>query len=342
MEEENNDLISAIRKTPFYEESDSTNEVPTAPTQEADGKSESEPNNASDEPENPTPPEEGTSGEGQENGDDQPGDDDPEVEVTVDGKAEKVKLSELKNSYMRQADYTRKTQDLADARRNLEQRKSEQDEAYDRLSKVLKDSTDKLQELEQTAPSVKLRAELDAVDVAALTPEQLQEYQRAEAIYAQMVRREAAERADYEKVRADAAKELKARDDARMSAEFEVLKTQLPELSTREGSMKLGQDMTAYMTEVYGPERGKAILSSIRTKEDFLTTYYAMKGYKLSKTDVKADAEEKAKAFKTGSQTNSQTIKPQKSVRDSILTKVHSKGDRSEISDEDLIAYLSN
>lgn len=344
MEEENNDLISAIKNTPFYEEGDSTNEVPTAPTQEADDKSGSEPEKASDAPENPTTPDEGATDKGQENDEpQQPAeDDDPEVEVTVDGKAEKIKLSELKNSYMRQADYTRKTQDLADARRTLEQRKAEQDEAYNRLSEVLKNSTEKLQELEATAPSVKLRAELDTVDVASLTPEQLQEYQRAEAIYAQMVRREAAEKAEYEKVKADAAKELKARDDARMRAEFDILKVQIPELATKEGSVKLGQEMSSYMTEVYGPERGKAILSNIRTKEDFLTTYYAMKGYKLSKTDVKADAEEKAKAFKTGTQADSQAIKPQKSVRDSILTKVHSHGDRSEISDEDLIAYLSN
>lgn len=344
MEEDNNDLISAIKETPFYEESDSTNEVPQqAPTQEADDKSESEPENAPEEPEAPTTPEEGTNDEEQEKGEPEPAvDEDPEVEISVDGKAEKVKLSELKNSYMRQADYTRKTQDLAEARRTLEQRKAEQDEAYDRLTKVLSDSTQKLQELQDTAPSVKLRAELDAVDVASLTPEQLQEFQRASAICDQMARREAAEKAEYEKVRAEAAKEFEARDKARMRAEFDVLKTQIPELATQEGSVKLGQEMSSYMTEVYGPERGKQILSSIRTKEDFLTTYYAMKGYKLSKTDVKADAEAKAKAFKTASQPDSQTIKPQKSVRDTILNKVHSKGDRSEISDEDLIAFLSN
>lgn len=339
--EENNDLISAIKDTPFYEESDSTNEVQQAPTQEADDKSESEPNNAPDEPETPTTPDEGTPAEEQANDEPQPTDDDPEVEISVDGKAEKVKLSELKNSYMRQADYTRKTQDLAEARRNLEQKKAEQDEAYDRLSKVLSDSTQKLQELQDTAPSAKLRAELDAVDVASLTPEQLQEYQRAAAICDQMARDEAKRKAEYEKMRENAAKEFEARDNARMKAEFDVLKTQLPELATQEGSVKLGQELSSYMTEIYGPERGKAILSSIRTKEDFLTTYYAMKGYKLSKTDVKADAEAKAKAFKTASQADSQTIKPQKSVQDTILNKVHSRGERSEISDEDLVAYLS-
>lgn len=340
--EDENDLISAIKDTPFYEESDSTNEVQNAPTQEADDKSGSEPKNASDEAVAPTTPEEGTTDEEQKKDEPQPAEEDPEVEISVDGKAEKVKLSELKNSYMRQADYTRKTQDLAEARRTLEQRKAEQDDAYDRLSKVLTDSTQKLQELTDTAPSVKLRAELDAVDVASLTPEQLQEYQRASAICDQMAREEAKRKADYEKVRNDAIKEFEARDKARMQAELSLLRTQLPELASPEGSVKLGQELTNYMNEIYGAERAKVVLSNIRTKEDFLTAYYAMKGYKLSKTDVKADAEEKAKAFKTASQPDSQTIKPQKSVRDTVLNKVHSKGERSEISDEDLIAFLSN
>lgn len=43
--------------------------------------------------------------------------DDPLVTVKIDGKAVEVKLSELKNGYQRQADYTRKTQEVSEARR---------------------------------------------------------------------------------------------------------------------------------------------------------------------------------------------------------------------------------
>lgn len=49
-----------------------------------------------------------------------PAEEDPEYEITVDGKPVKVKLSELKNGYQRQADYTRKTQALADERRQVD------------------------------------------------------------------------------------------------------------------------------------------------------------------------------------------------------------------------------
>ena len=336
------DLVSAIKDTPFYEAPESANEVPQAPTQEPEGKSESEPENATEEPTEETAPEEGTTedteGEGEPKDTEE---DDPEVEITVEGKQEKVKLSELKSSYLRHADYTRKTQDLAESRRSLEQKQAEQQEAYNRLSEVLTQATQKLQEITEAAPSVKLRAELNAVDVASLTPEQLQEYQRASAICDQMARKEAEQKAQYEKVRADAIKEFETRDKARMQEDFNTLRGMLPELATPESGMKLGQELTSYMNEIYGKERAEVVLSNIRTKEDFLTAYYAMKGYKLSKTNVKADAEEKAKTFKAGQQANSQTIKPQKDVRQSILNKVHAKGERSEISDDDLIAYLS-
>jgi len=63
----------------------------------------------------------GEGSEGQPSG--TPGDgsaEDPEHEITVDGQAQRVKLSELRAGYSRHADYTRKTQALADRQRQLE------------------------------------------------------------------------------------------------------------------------------------------------------------------------------------------------------------------------------
>jgi hypothetical protein len=46
--------------------------------------------------------------------------DDPDVTVKIDGKDVTVKLSELKNGYQRQADYTRKTMEVAEQRKAAE------------------------------------------------------------------------------------------------------------------------------------------------------------------------------------------------------------------------------
>lgn len=47
-------------------------------------------------------------------------DDDPTVTVKIDGKEVQVKLSELRNGYQRQSDYTRKTMEVAEQRRAAE------------------------------------------------------------------------------------------------------------------------------------------------------------------------------------------------------------------------------
>ena len=46
--------------------------------------------------------------------------DDPEVIIKIDGKEVPVKLSELKNGYQRQADYTRKTMEVAETRKTAD------------------------------------------------------------------------------------------------------------------------------------------------------------------------------------------------------------------------------
>lgn len=46
---------------------------------------------------------------------------DPEFTLHVEGKDTPVRLSELKNGYLRQSDYTRKTQEVANQRKSLEQ-----------------------------------------------------------------------------------------------------------------------------------------------------------------------------------------------------------------------------
>lgn len=46
-------------------------------------------------------------------------DEDPLVSVKIDGEEQEVKLSELRNGYQRQADYTRKTQELAQQRQEV-------------------------------------------------------------------------------------------------------------------------------------------------------------------------------------------------------------------------------
>lgn len=71
--------------------------------------------------EDPAKAEEPAPNEAEEGADAEPAkDDDPTVTIKIDGKDVEVKLSELKNGYQRQADYTRKTMETAEQRKAAE------------------------------------------------------------------------------------------------------------------------------------------------------------------------------------------------------------------------------
>lgn len=87
------------------------------------------------------PPEEGQ--EDQEDGDAEEGEpqptapDDMLYTVTVDGKPEQVSVKELSNGYLRQRDYTQKTQALAEERRQLEPQKAQVSQERQQYAQLL-------------------------------------------------------------------------------------------------------------------------------------------------------------------------------------------------------------
>lgn len=60
----------------------------------------------------------------------------PEEEVVIDGKPEKVTKAELVKGYQRQADYTRKTQAVAEERKALEAERAKLDESVKALAAI--------------------------------------------------------------------------------------------------------------------------------------------------------------------------------------------------------------
>ena len=87
---------------------DDSGNLPATTNEEPEDKEEKEPEQAveAEQPEQEDQPTEDT--------------DDPTVTVKIDGKEVEVKLSELKNGYQRQADYTRKTMELSEQRKAVE------------------------------------------------------------------------------------------------------------------------------------------------------------------------------------------------------------------------------
>lgn len=85
---------------------DESGNLPQSTNEEPEKKEPEEPPVVEAEAEPEEPPEQET-----------PEEDDPTVTIKIDGKDVEVKLSELKNGYQRQADYTRKTMELSEQRK---------------------------------------------------------------------------------------------------------------------------------------------------------------------------------------------------------------------------------
>lgn len=65
------------------------------------------------------------------------GDDDPEIEIDTPKGKQAVKLSELQKGYLRQADYTRKTMEVAEARKAVEQESGQLSQIKQQLTEAL-------------------------------------------------------------------------------------------------------------------------------------------------------------------------------------------------------------
>ena len=85
----------------------------------------------------------------EEEGDAAPLPDTAKVTVEIDGKAQEVTVQELKSGYLRQADYTRKTQQLAEQRRALEPEMHAVREERAHYAAILPALAQQLQELQK-------------------------------------------------------------------------------------------------------------------------------------------------------------------------------------------------
>jgi len=72
--------------------------------------------------------------------DDEADDDDPLITITTKAGSEDVKFSELQNGYLREKDYTQKTQALANDRREFEAGKDQANAANEQLNQQLLDA----------------------------------------------------------------------------------------------------------------------------------------------------------------------------------------------------------
>ena len=167
--------------------------------------------------------------------------DDPEYEIRVGDKTQSVRLSELQNGYLRQADYSRKTGDLAQVRKDYEQAKASIEQERTTYGTLLKQLRQQVESNLMPAEELKRMQQLDPVGFLLAKEQQKEKIEYLNAIQqeeALVNQRKQAEHARWVQ---------QARSDA-----SNVLLQQIPEWRSEETRNRELAEMSRVGAESYG------------------------------------------------------------------------------------------
>ena len=216
-------------------------------------------------------------------------DEQPRYKVKASGEEVEVTLDDLIKGYQREADYTKKTQTLAEQRKQveservvIEQAKKERDQYQQRLS-VIENAL-------RQAPQENLEAlkETDPIGYAVKVAEQTQRDKQLQAINAERQR---------------IAQQQQAEQSQHLSqflaVESQKLAEAIPEYADEQKSVQVKKDIRDYAKKIGWSEEE---LASVYDSRAVLTLYRAMQYEKLmsNKAGVTKKVSEAPKMFKAG------------------------------------------
>lgn len=170
----------------------------------------------------------------------EPAEEEPTVTVKIDGKDVEVPLSELKNGYQRQADYTRKTMEAADTRKAAEAERAQLQQERQAYAQNLQRLQAQDEAALQQQQNIDWQALIDSDPVEYLKQQRTaqERHARLQQVYAEQQRISAMQQAEQEQMRsaylAQQQDELLAklpdwRDSAKATAEKTALRDYLLE-----------------------------------------------------------------------------------------------------------------
>ena len=261
--------------------------------------------------------------------------------VKVDGVEQQVTLEEMKNSYMRNADYTRKTTELAEQRRALQAKSDARDAELNRIKNLIDTAERDLLITLQDSEARRLREAINKVDVQSLSDSDMAAFVRAKAHCEQLEAQEQAKKAKFEEFRNKYIAEQQKLEDAQFEEDKKALEAEIPDFADATKREKLNQDISALMIDVFGDKKAREIAPTIRSKADYKLLYYAMVGKQFLETKTPEKVMPKAKPISAKNQAGAQTVtSTTKKNTDALLARIRAKGSRGEASDMDIVQFL--
>lgn len=214
----------------------------------------------------------------------------PKYRVKVDGQETEVQLDELIRGYQREADYTKKTQTLAEQRKAVEAEKAAVEQA-----KQLRDQyAQRLQLIEQTlskqSPAEDLEAlkEVDPIGYAVKVAERSEQEKKLAVLRAEQARIAQMQQAE----QAEQIKKV-------VASEAEKLTQLLPEYADPQKGEQVRKDIRTYAEKIGFSSQE---LAQVYDSRAVLTLYKAMQYDKLmaNKGEVNKKVEQAPKMLKSG------------------------------------------
>jgi hypothetical protein len=214
----------------------------------------------------------------------------PRYRVKVDGQETEVQLDELIRGYQREADYTKKTQTLAEQRKAVEADKSAVEQA-----KQLRDQyAQRLQLIEQTlsrqSPAEDLEAlkEVDPIGYAVRVAERSEQDKKLSILRAEQIRIANMQQAE----QAEQIKQV-------VASEAEKLTQSLPEYADPQKGEQVRKDIRTYAEKIGFSSQE---LAQVYDSRAVLTLYKAMQYDKLmaNKGEVNKKIEQAPKMLRSG------------------------------------------
>lgn len=264
------------------------------------------------------------------------------VKVKVGDKEEEISLSELKSSYMRDADYRVKTQRLAEEKAHTENYRRAYEESIAEYKKSI-DEANKVLPALVFRESDELTEALKKINVEKLSAEDMVEYTRLRAYRDQLVEKEQGRDAKYRELVEKQRKLEQEAGDRMWAAAQPELKAIIPEYKDDVKREQLNTNLSKYLVDIYGEDKARNIAQTVRTKEDYLTIYYAYVGKKYLETgSPEKEVAKKGKVIKATNNSGKQEVASNRKSSSKRYEQILNNGrKRGGLSDSEALALLA-
>ncbi len=258
------------------------------------------------------------------------------INIKIGGEDIEVTFSELKNGYMKQSDYTKKTQELAKI-------KDDYIKGLKRAEKAMKMFNEETFNESYRKEEKQLREFFDSLDWDKVTTTDMPKLMKLKIKYEKVKKENDKYQKEMYEMKSAMQAEKSNHEEKLKKEEIEKLFEELPDLADSGKSKEIVEKICRYLENRIGKDKVEIVFKNIMDHRDFLILRDAMVGndYLTNKLPKKSEIQLGKRLGKDGLKDDS-SDNSKKSQADRTLRKVKSRGDRAAATTDELMTILAS